>query len=251
VRSDDYEFADQPKWDFGSKEIEDSIRETADRYFGRPVSPENKAHAMMRQQNMVSRWLDCWKKVFEQVLALYQQFAPEEFIVRVVGSDKARALSMSKDDIQGQYDIILNFQVANTDMDLLRSKLDLLKVIVGEFDINGVVDRTELMSVVFSYLDPVLGERLLRPAENAEQQQVDDEKTSFAKIFAGMEDDIKPGQAHQLRLEVLDGIMKNNPAAAKRYGEDPKFKEDLEKRRQQHQHQLDQAENAQIGRLGA
>jgi len=251
VRSDDYQFADQPNWDFGSKEIEDSIRETADRYFGRPVSPENKGHALMRQQNMVSRWLNCWKMVFEQVLALYQQYAPEEFMVRVVGSDKAKALAMSKDDIQGQYDIILNFQVANTEMDLLKGKLDLLKVIVSEFDINGVVDRTELMSVVFSYLDPILGERLMRPAENAEQQQIDDEKTSFAKIFSGVEDDIKPGQAHQLRLEVLDRIMENNPAAAKRYMEDPKFKDDLDKRRQQHQHQLDQRENAQIGRLGA
>jgi hypothetical protein len=136
-------------------------------------------------------------------------------------------------------------------MDLLKGKLDLLKVIVSEFDINGVVDRTELMSVVFSYLDPILGERLMRPAENAEQQQIDDEKTSFAKIFSGVEDDIKPGQAHQLRLEVLDRIMENNPAAAKRYMEDPKFKDDLDKRRQQHQHQLDQRENAQIGRLGA
>ena len=251
VRSDDYQFADQPNWDFGSKEIEDSIRETADRYFGRPTSPESKAHALMRQQNTVSRWLNCWKMVFEQVLALYQQFAPEEFLVRVVGSDKAKALAMSKDDIQGQYDIILNYQVANSDMDLLRGKLDLLKVIVGEFDINGVVDRTELMSVVFSYLDPILGERLMQPAENAEQQQIDEEKTSFAKIFAGMEDDIKPGQAHQLRLGVLDSVMRDNPAAAKRYMEDPKFKDDLDKRRQQHQHQLDQKENAQIGRLGA
>ena len=206
---------------------------------------------MMRQQNMVSRWLNCWKMVFEQVLALYQQYAPEEFMVRVVGSDKAQALAMSRDEIQGQYDIILNYQVANTDQELLRGKLELLKVIVGEFDINGIVDRTELMSVVFSYLDPILGERLLRPAESADQMQIDDEKTSFAKIFAGMEDDIKPGQAHGLRLQVLDEIMSNNGAAAKRYMEDPQFKENIDKRRQQHQHQLEQAENAQIGRLGA
>ena len=251
VRSDDYQYADQPDMDFGSREIEDSIRECADRYFGRPVSQENRAYSMMRQQNMVSRWLNCWKMVFEQVLALYQQYAPEEFMVRVVGSDKAQALAMSRDEIQGQYDIILNYQVANTDQELLRGKLELLKVIVGEFDINGIVDRTELMSVVFSYLDPILGERLLRPAESADQMQIDDEKTSFAKIFAGMEDDIKPGQAHGLRLQVLDEIMSNNGAAAKRYMEDPQFKDNIDKRRQQHQHQLDQAQNAQIGRLGA
>ena len=251
VRQDDYQYADVPSYNAGSKEIEESIRETCDRYFGRVTGPENQPYAMMRQQHMVAKWLKNWQRVMEQVLALTQQFGSEEFFFRVVGSSKAQMLSASRDDIQGQYDIQLNFAVANLDQQLMQRKLELLKVAVGEFDTQGVVDRAELMQVVFSFIDPVLGERLLMPTETAAQKEIDDEKNVFARMSAGIDEDIQEGQSHQMRLQVLQGILEGSPTAQQRYQQDEEFKNRIDKRMQQLQFQLQQKQNAQIGRLGA
>ena len=251
VRQDDYQYADVPAYNAGSKEIEVSVRETCDRYFGRVTGPENQPYAMMRQQHMVSKWLKNWQRVMEQVLALTQQFASEEFFFRVVGSSKAQMLSASRDDIQGQFDIQLNFAVANLDQQLMQRKLELLKVAVGEFDTQGVVDRAELMQVVFSFIDPVLGERLLMPTETAAQKEIDDEKNVFARLSAGVDEDVREGQSHEMRLQVLQQILESSPSAQQHYQQDEEFKSRVDKRMQQLQFQLQQKQNAVIGRLGA
>jgi hypothetical protein len=251
VRQDDYQYADVPAYNAGSKEIEVSVRETCDRYFGRVTGPENQPYAMMRQQHMVSKWLKNWQRVMEQVLALTQQFASEEFFFRVVGSAKAQMLSASRDDIQGQFDIQLNFAVQNLDQQLMQKKLELLKVAVGEFDTQGVVDRAELMQVVFSFIDPVLGERLLMPTETAAQKEIDDEKNVFARLSAGVDEDVREGQSHEMRLQVLQQILESSPSAQQRYQQDEEFKSRVDKRMQQLQFQLQQKQNAVIGRLGA
>ena len=131
----------------------------------------------------------------------------------------------------------------------MKEKLGLLKLAI-EFDVNGVVDRTTAMEVLFEFIDPQLGERMLRPQEEASQQEIEDERTAFAQIAAGADVDIKPGQAHQLRLQELQQLA-SSPTAQQAMQNDPSLQERVIKRAKQHEHQLQQAQNAQIGRLGA
>lgn len=250
MRADDYQYAESPRHDAGSKEIEESIRETADRYFGRSVGEGRAAYAQMRQQNMVRKWLDGWQEVAQQVLQLCQQFLPEPFYYRVVGSNQAEPLQTTRQEIVGQYDIQLTFNVANLDSELVKQKLELLRAAVGEFDINGVVDRNELMKVVFDFVDPNMGERLLRPAEAASEQEKEEERNVFAQLMAGVPVDVKEGQAYQLRLNEL-GQLAQTPTAQKALEEDEHVRGVVERRAKQLQHQLVQSQNAQIGRLGA
>ena len=250
MRADDYQYAESPRPDPGSKEIEESIRITADRYFGRAVDDANVPYAQMRQQNMVRKWLDYWREVAQQVLQLCQQFLPEPFYFRVVGSNQAEPLQTTRQEIVGQYDIQLAFNVANLDSELVKQKLELLRAAVGEFDINGVVDRTELMKVVFDYVDANMGERLLRPAEAASEQEKEEERNVFAQLMAGVPVDIKEGQAYQLRLNEL-GQLAQTPTAQKKLQEDEHVRGVVERRAKQLEHQLVQQQNAMIGRLGA
>jgi hypothetical protein len=120
-----------------------------------------------------------------------------------------------------------------------------------QMDVNGIVDRDEALAFTFDLIDPNSGERLLKPAEAASQQEIEDEQSVFAKLFAGVPVDIKPGQAYQLRLRVLQNIMAQNPSAQRRYQEDEQFKAIVDRRVKQLSFQLQQAENAIIGRLGA
>jgi hypothetical protein len=249
MRPDDYEYADTPRIDGGSKEIEQTVQEMADRYFGRPIGKENQFYSRMRQQGMVAKWLKYWSEVCDQSFKLIQQFMPDEMYFRVVGSRQAEPIRVSRDEIQGQYDVKIDYNVANLDMELVKEKLGLLKLAV-EFDVNGVVDRTTAMEVLFEFIDPNLGERLLKPEEQASLQEVEDERTAFAQIAAGADVDIKPGQAHQLRLQELQRLTQS-PTAQSAMQSDPSFAERVVKRAKQHEHQLQQGENAKIGRLGA
>ena len=83
-----------------------------------------------------------------------------------------------------------------------------------------------------------------------ELQEVEEERTAFAQISAGADVDIKPGQAHGLRLEEMQKLAQS-PTAQRKMQQDPAFQENVIKRMKQHEHQLTQQQNAQIGRLGA
>ena len=249
MRPDDYQYADMPRGDAGGKDVELTVQQMADRYFGRPVGNENQFYARMRQQGMVAKWLKYWSDVCSQSFQLVQQFMDDEMYFRVVGSRQAEPIKVGRDEIQGQYDISIHYNVANLDMELVKEKLNLLKLAV-DFDVNGVVDRTTAMEVLFEFIDPQLGERMLRPQEQASLQEVEEERTAFAQIAVGADVDIKPGQAHQLRLQELQRLSES-PTAKKLLQADPSFQERLVKRAKQHEHQLVQAQNAQIGRLGA
>lgn len=249
MRPDDYQYMDAPRLDSGSKEVELTVREMADRYFGRPVGNENQFYARMRQQNMISKWLHYWSDVGCQCLQLMQQFMDDEIYFRVVGSRQAEPIRVGRDEIQGQFDVMVYYNVANLDMELVKEKLNLLKLAV-EFDVNGVVDRTTAMEVLFEFIDPQLGERLLKPEEQASLQEIEDERTAFAQIASGADVDIKPGQAHGLRLQELERLFQSE-TAQRAMQSDKSFADRVAKRAKQHEHQLEQAENAKIGRLGA
>ena len=240
---------DAPRIDSGSKEIEVNIREMADRYFGRPVGKENQFYARMRQQNMVGKWLGYWGDTLGMCFQLCQQFMSDDLYFRVVGSRQAEPLQVGRDEIQGEFDVSVHYNVANLDMELVKQKLELLKVAI-DFDVNAVVDRTAAMEVLFEFIDPQLGERLLRPQEAASLQEIEEERTAFAQMAAGADVDIKPGQAHGLRLEEMQKLA-SSPTAQRMMSQDPAFQENVIKRMKQHEHQLVQQQNAQIGRLGA
>jgi hypothetical protein len=86
-------------------------------------------------------------------------------------------------------------------------------------------------------------------ATAAEQE---DEQGAFAKIAAGTEPPLKEGgQNAQVRLQTLQTIIQSNPAVQQRYQQDEIFRSMIDARAQAFQFQLQQQQNAVIGRTGA
>jgi len=252
VRPGECSFADIPKYDPGSKEVELSVRAMADQYFGRLVEGRDPNYSRMRRQRLVTRWLKSWREAVQMMFALCQQFMPDDFWFRVVGSAKAQPLRATRQEIQGKFDISLTFNVLNQEPDLLEAKLDLLLKLL-QADVNAVVDRTELMSVIFEYLDPNLGERLLQPEENASLREIEDEKTVFSRMMGGQEENVKEqGQAYQLRMRVMKQLLETNPLAQQAYQGNERVRAVMDKRMKQLNFQIQQKTvNPTIGRLGA
>jgi hypothetical protein len=249
-RPEAYGFMAGPRYDMGSKEVEESVKQFAMRYFGRVIDATNTVEAAAQQQELAENWMHGVAQIDTQTLKLMQQFMPDEFYYRVVGSNQGKGIKTSRQEIQGAFDISVGFTMSDLIPEQVSAKLGLMEKAL-QMDVTGRIDRNEALAVTFEMIDPNLGERLLRPAAEAAQAEVDDEDAAFAKIYAGIEQDVRPGQAYELRLQRLQQILQENRAAAKRYAEDPQFQENVTKRIKQLEFQRQQRENARIGVLGA
>jgi hypothetical protein len=105
---------------------------------------------------------------------------------------------------------------------------------------------------MMSALDQNLADLLVQDIGVATQAEIEDEQTAFAKISAGTEPPLKEGgQNAQVRLQTLQQIIQSNPAVSQRYQQDEIFRRMLDARMQAFNFQLQQQQNAVIGRVGA
>lgn len=251
ISREDYGFLEIPQYDPGSVEVEESVRKFADEYFGRPVDEQNAVQSQVMRQDMSNNWMAGLARVDTQVFKLCQQFMPPEIFYRVVGSGQAQPLKARREEIQGEFDVSVGFNVADLDNEVVTAKLGLIEKALT-MDTTGRVDRNQALDVIFELIDPDIGERILRPAADASQAEIEDEQTVFTKMMAGVDVDVKPeGQAYDLRLKVLENIFSTNPIAAHAYKNNQRVAELVDKRVKQLKFQLQQRDNAIIGKLGA
>lgn len=228
-KPDDYGFMDVPDYDPGSKEMENTVQEFSDDYFGFGNDPDALFWRLQLLQKLMDDWTDGHTRVDTQIVQLCQQFMPDSFYFRVVGSTQAKPIRSSREEIQGQFDISAGYAAENLDPELKKLKLQLMQLGYS-LDANGVIDRTEGLKVAFEIIDPNLGERLIKPAEHASLAEVEDEKAIFAQLMAGLRVHVKPGQAYELRLQTLGQLFQENEMAQELYHEREQTKKAFDQR---------------------
>jgi hypothetical protein len=241
---------DPPPFDKGSIEVEQATRLDVNNYFGRIAEGVPPQLAMLHTQEMIDSWLLDMKLVVAQSMALAQQYLTPEEVARVAGNQLPFTAPAS--DIRGRYDITAEFDARLLDAEALGAKLDYLAKVLVPLDSMGVIDRAGLVKYMFQAVDPNLSGILVRDIGQATQAEVEDEPGCFAKIAAGTEPPLKEGgQNAQIRLQTLQQIIQSNPAVQQRYQQDEIFKKMIDARAQAFQFQLQQQQNAVIGRVGA
>lgn len=247
-----YGFFNGPNYDPGSKELEITIMHHADRYFGRRIeSGVNAIHGPAMNQEMVSVWLQGWKDVFTQTLQLDQQFMPDEVFARVIGDAKSQPIKITRDQIQGKFNVQVHFNTDTMDPERVDRRNKMLAESL-KIDRDAAVDTTELIKIMYETEDTNLASRLLRTVEQSKDAEVKDEQTVWSKMWAGVPVDVEIGQNYQLRLQWLKQILENSPRAQQQYQQDEQFRELVDRRMKQLSFQIQQyGENARIGRTGA
>jgi hypothetical protein len=239
-----------PPFDQGSIEIEAAIRNDVDRYFGRMTEAVNPNLSMLHMQELVDSWLLDMKLVIAQILALAQQYMTQEEIARVTGN--ATPIAEGAADIRGKFDITAEFDARILDNEALSAKMSFIAQTLVPLDSFSVIDRANLIKYMLASVDQNLAELLVRDIGAATQSEIEDEQTAFAKIAAGTEPPLKEGgQNAQVRLQTLQQIIQSNPAVQQRYAQDEIFRKMIDARAQAFQFQLQQQQNAVIGRTGA
>ena len=250
-RPNEFGWMQPPPFDQGTIEIEQATRRDVDVYFGRISADVPQPLTALMQQTAVDRWLRSCKAVVAQAFALMQQYLTDIEILRVTGAMPA-PFKVSREAIQGRFDLTAEFDVRDLDAEALGKKLDVISKLAVPLDVAGVIDRAGLVQFVMGAIDPSLAQKIVKDQATATAQEAEDEQLAYTKIAAGTEPPLpREGQNAQLRMQVLQGIVQANPQVQARYGQDEIFKTMIDARMKAFAFQLQQVQNAQIGRTGA
>jgi hypothetical protein len=199
----------------------------------------------VRQQHYVDKFLGHVRDVLKLSFKCYQRFGPEQVFFRVTGtSDPVR---YSRGNPNEDFDITITFDVLNTDPESLEAQLQRFVSLV-QLDRNGRMNMDMLLEALAVSVNPALADAVLQPAGEAQQQIVKQVTDDLSKIYAGIEVGARPNGA-QIALQVMQQYAQQ-PDVMQRLQQDEAFKARIEKYAQQYQFQMQQAQNAQIGRLG-
>jgi hypothetical protein len=175
----------------------------------------------------------------------FQRFGPDEVFFRVTGIPDSQL--MNKGNPDENFDIMINFDVMNNDPETVEKKIQQL-VQLNQLNANGRLNVDALLDIAAASIDPVMADAVLQPVEDAQQQIVKDVTDDLAKIFAGIEMPARPSGA-QIAMQVIQQYAQQ-PDVAQRLQTDEAFAARLQKYMGQYTFQMQQAQNAQIGRVG-
>ncbi len=241
-RKGDLDFAPTPPAPTGSIEIEKTMEAQADRLCG---LDEDSQISSIRKQFLVDKFLQHSAEVLQMCYKCFQRFGPEAVFFRVTGSPDP--VEFSKGDPNENYDIIIDFDVLNNDPQTQEAKLRQLTELTA-MDRTGRININALLDAAATSIDPVLADRILQPTEVAQEQVVKQVTDDLSKIFAGIEMPARPNGA-QIALTIIQQYVAQADIAQK-LQTDEAFRARLEKYNAQYTFQIQQQQNAQIGRIG-
>lgn len=241
-RKGDLDFAPAPAFNSGSIEMEQTMEDQADRLCG---LDEKSQISQIRQQFLVDKFLQHSAEVLRMCYRCFQRFGPDSIFFRVTGVPDPQVFD--KGSAEENFDIVVNYDVLNSDTESQEKKLEQI-VALTQMDRSGRINVDRLLDTVANAIDPVLADSILQPTEVAQEQIVKKVTDDLTKIFAGIEVNAQPNGA-QIALQLIQEYAQQ-PDITQRLQTDQSFAARLEKYSAQYTFQLQQMQNAQIGRLG-
>ena len=241
-RKGDIEFGPAPIYNSGSVEMEETQEAQADRLVG--LDQEGPL-SQIRQQFLVDKFLSHTAEVIRMCYRCFQRFGPDSIFFRVTGVPDPQVFNKGNPD--ENFDVTISYDVLNTDPEKQENKLNSM-ISLLQLDKNGRINVDNLVTLIAGSVDPVLADSVLQPVEEAQQQILKDVTDDISKIYAGIEMPARPNGA-EIAMQILQNYVQQ-PDIVARLQSDPAFSERLQKYMGQYQFSMQQAQNAQIGRIG-
>jgi len=244
----EYRYADVPRYDGSSVEMRENIRRMTFEYFGRQYGGIDPQDVANKQQALVDKVFSHVRQVMDQVWSLYQQYGSDAEYFRVIGVNDVQRFD--KGEPGERYDFYLQFDVGLLDSGQIVDRVKAISEMVGALDKNGVVDTEKLLSMVIEQALPGAADKIIQPRETAINKAVEEERATIAELVAGVPPNVRPNDAHETKLQLFQQWMQQ-PDIQQRIQEDEALRGRVENYFQQRNFQIQQKQNAQIGRQGA
>jgi len=243
----EYRFADTPRYDGGSMELRRYVKEQLDRYIGRNAPGVDRVEAQMKQQRNIDKVFQHLKYVIDQVFTLYQQYGPDAEYFRVTGMQDTQKFSKGRPG--ERFDFYMQFDAASQDPEQMLERVKMVAELGGMLDKNGTLDTEKLLQLTVGQILPGASEKILLPKETASQKAMEEERQTIAELVAGVPPNVREQDAHEMKLQVFQQWLQQ-PDIQQKAQQDQALQERIQTYMQQRQMQIQQKQNAQIGRLG-
>jgi hypothetical protein len=235
-------FGPTPPFDPGSERIEQQMVQQADRAVG--LDPSSPISAF-RQQFVVDKFLSHVRDVLSMAWKLFQRMGPDEVFFQVTGNPNPQ--TMTKGSPDDNFSIVVNFDSQSNDPETAETQLRNMVSLV-QLDRNGRIDVNKMLEFVAASINPIFADYVLQPAEEAQDKMMKDITDDLAKIYSGIEVPARPNGA-QIAMQMVQAYVQQ-PDVAQRAQQDQAFAERLQKYAGAYEFQLQQAQNAEIGKIG-
>jgi hypothetical protein len=246
--------------ELGVELIKDA-RYRLDNYFGLMTENVLPARWQMKLQALTSRFLTSCAAMFKVYWALIQANADERELSRLAGSSgRGSDFPRSPEEIEGEYDVSLYFDVKDLDMEFVFKKLDAVAKMAVPLDRAGTIDLSALVRLIVLAIDPTYAQALITDKAGASARVYKDVDNEVMRMFVGNEAEyVENDPTAGMKLKFLDQVLQANPRyvgalsgpnGQDQNGHDPLFMERLMKYRDNLQQSVTQEQNKQVGRLG-
>lgn len=247
-RPDQYQYAPTPPLTGASYAMREEARKMASKYFARADQEADPVEIQNKQQELVDKMMDHFKKVFTQVFSLCQQFGEDEEYFQVVGVQQMQ--KYSKGDPSQKYDFVLDFDISTLDPERMVDRAKTVGELAGLFGVQGQYDNTELFRITASTLLPGHATQFLLPQAQGVEKAIQEERQAISELVAGVPPNVRPNDAHQIKYQFFNQ-WKQQPDIQQMLQTNEAFAQRVANYEQQRVYQLQQEQNAMTGRLGA
>lgn len=203
--------------------------------------------AIQRQQYFINRALSHVTEIARLAYKAYQKFYEDDEIhFRITGSPDP--IVFNRGPMDEELDIKFFYDVRAQDSEYVNETVKTL-LSLQQNDGSGRVDPNAIIDVVTNLAVPQFANRILRPLEEARGDVIRKVAEDLSLIYSGQSVNARQGGA-QVALQYLQQYVQN-PEIQSRLSQDAVYAQNLQNYIQQYEFQIQQAQNAQIGRIGA
>lgn len=211
-RDGDFEWMKPPEYPRTVVDMVKELRRQRDEYFGRTNADVAQDLVQLQREFKVLWWLMNLREALVQVFQLCQQYMPDSMIQRITNR-KGEAIFKSREEIQGQFDLDLQFDPRDLDPEYLERIGKIVKDLIMPMDRDKTIQAAAIVSAFMWRISPDLAEAALLDVDQANQSEIEDEIKAYLKIRAGMEPELPDDGSinYQLRLQWYQNMEQVNP----------------------------------------
>lgn len=244
-RGGEVEWLQPPPPDNRSMEIEATILKRVDRLYGRISENVPETLQVLLQGMLTADTLRFLKRALTMTVQLIQQYTPDLEGRRITGTDEY--VSATREEIQGQFDIEVEWDVRDLSLDWVEQKLKFYTDLLIPLDNRGIIDRSAIIQTAAESIDPVAAQRFVRTGQQADRIETEEENAALSTIFSGGLPQFIVGVNHELRAQIMQDDLKESPVRQNIMRAQPDIAAVWENRLQKHLMQIQQEANKQAG----
>lgn len=204
-----------------------------------------------RNQHEINKFLFHAQGVLAAQYEVYKLEGPDELFFRVTGSREGDGTNFIKDEGETEMDIQISFNTLQSDPEWMKNANETIAAVQAS-DASGLIDGDKLNLWRLSAIDPMLGEMITTSQAQGSEKIIREVRSDISDMAAGFA--VSPAKTSaQARLKVCEDYIQEQQQVeaanvATILGQSPQFQKYLGDYMEVLRREVEQGQNAQIGR---